>query len=174
MQTNQKKDTPGLTPPELNSNNPQFRAYFKREATFQIPFCIKQRDGKSRNLTENSDITSEATDFDSDLKLPTLNALFVKKNDHFLKVPFGDMLWLKAEGNYTEIHTSTGKYVQTIQLSKLMSKLPNDKFMRVHRSYIINIDSITGFEGNMLLVNNSRIPVSDAYRDKVFRLFKTI
>jgi len=174
MQTNQKKNIPALTPPELNSNGPQFRANVKPEPISKIPICIGQWDGKWRDLTGNSDITSDAVDVDPNLALPALHALFIKKNDHFLKVPFSDIFWIKAEGNYTEIYTSTEKYVQTIQLSKLMPKLPNDKFIRVHRSYIINIDSITGFEGNMLLLNKCRIPVSDAYREKVFRLFKTI
>jgi DNA-binding LytR/AlgR family response regulator len=126
------------------------------------------------NFSKDIVSSGAVADFGPDKVLPIRDALFLKQNHRFLKVPFNDILWLKADGNYTEIYTSGQKYIQTIQLSKLAPYFPGHKFMRVHRSYVVNIDSVTGFEGNMLFVHDHCIPVSPAYREQIFQLFKMI
>jgi len=106
--------------------------------------------------------------------LPINDSLFLKKNNRYHRVPFREIQLFKADGNYTEFHTKDEKYIQTILLSKVEQYLPNNQFIRVHRSYVVNISAITGFEGNMLIVDNNHIPVSTSYRDAVFQLFRTI
>lgn len=59
-------------------------------------------------------------------------------------------------------------------LKKLEDRLPEDRFLRVHRSFIVNIQSVQGFEGNMLYVENNKIPVSKSHQEEVFKLFRTI
>lgn len=83
-------------------------------------------------------------------------------------------MWLEACSNYTTIFTKNGKFTYSIVLKKIDQKLPEDQFMRVHRSSIVNIENITGFEGNLLYVQDKQIPVSKAHRDKVFKKFTVI
>lgn len=106
------------------------------------------------------------------LKLP--NALFLKKDTHYEKVAFSDILWLEAESNYTYIYTKSGKYTYSSVLKKFEDKLPEDPFYRVHRSYIVNLSNVTGFEGNMLIIGKNYIPVNKSCKETVFKRFQII
>jgi DNA-binding LytR/AlgR family response regulator len=106
--------------------------------------------------------------------LPIGKYLFLRKDTFFQRIALSDIRWIKADGNYTEFHTSGERFVQTVQLSKVEKRLPKNLFRRVHRSYMVNIDYVTGFLGNTLYLNNEKISVSDAYREDVFSLFNSI
>lgn len=83
------------------------------------------------------------------------NCLFLKKKNHFERVYFNDILWIEANGNYSTFYTTTGNFTYATTLRNFEQKLPQDQFKRVHRSFIVNINRITGFEGNMILVEKS-------------------
>ena len=102
------------------------------------------------------------------------DSLFLKKDDRFERVKFEQILWLEADSNYTEIHTTADTFIYSVVLKKVELVLPKDQFCRVHRSYIVNKDSITGFSGNTLLIDDHKIPVSTQYRNMVFGWFNTI
>lgn len=105
----------------------------------------------------------------------TINdSLFLKKYDRFERVKFEHILWLEADSNYTEIHTESESYIYSTVLKKVEAVLPRDRFFRVHRSYIVNKECITGYSGNMLYIHDQKIPVSKQYRDLVFGWFNTI
>lgn len=102
------------------------------------------------------------------------DSLFLKKDNHFERVLLKEILFLEAESNYTTIHTQCGRFVYSMVLKKIEALLLPDFFLRVHRSYVVNINTITGFEGNMLLIDQNKIPVSKTYKSQVFKLFRTI
>lgn len=102
------------------------------------------------------------------------DSLFLKKDDRFERVKFEQILWLEADSNYTEIHTTSDTFIYSTVLKKVETVLPGDQFFRIHRSYIVNKNCITGFSGNMLLINDQKIPVSNQYREMVFSWFNTI
>lgn len=102
------------------------------------------------------------------------DSLFLKKNQHFQRVILSEIFMLEAENNYTMIYSKSDKFLYSTVLGKMEEKLPSDQFLRVHRSYIVNIQCVTGFEGNMLFIGEKRIPVSKQYRERVFGLFKLI
>ena len=102
------------------------------------------------------------------------DSLFLKKNHRFERVLLNEIQFLEADSNYTTIHTKHDKFVYTMVLKNLESRLPVDRFLRVHRSFIVNIQAVQGFEGNMLYVENQKIPVSKSHQNEVFKLFRTI
>ncbi len=102
------------------------------------------------------------------------DSLFLKKDNHFERVFLQEIMFFKADSNYTTIYTKYGRFVYSMVLRKMETLLPFDVFMRIHRSYIANINQITGFEGNMLYIGDHKIPVSKANRDEVFKLFRKI
>lgn len=105
----------------------------------------------------------------------TINdSLFLKKNHHFERVRFEQILWLKADGNYTEIKTTTETFIYSMILKKVEMAVPKDQFYRVHRSYIVNKERIAGFSGNTLIIEKMKIPVSHQYRSMVFSWFNTL
>ena len=105
---------------------------------------------------------------------PIRKYLFLRKDSFFQRVAFCDIHWIKADGNYTEFHAVGERFVQTIQLNKIENRLPRHLFKRVHRSYMVNIDAVTGFMGNTLYLNKQQIPVSKAYREEIFSLLNSI
>lgn len=102
------------------------------------------------------------------------DSLFLKKNNHFERVPLQEILYLEADNNYCTVYTKANRFIYSVGLNKIEEQLPTSRFMRVHRSYVVNINSVSGFEGNMLYISDNRIPVSRANRDDVFKRFRTI
>jgi DNA-binding LytR/AlgR family response regulator len=102
------------------------------------------------------------------------NCLFLKKKCHFERVNFSNIFWLKAENNYTVIHTIKGDFIYSTVLKNFTEKLPIEQFVRVHRSYIINLSKIEGFEGKMVIIDDERIPIAKNCQKKIFDLLHTV
>jgi DNA-binding LytR/AlgR family response regulator len=101
-------------------------------------------------------------------------SLFLKKDSHFERLNFDEVLYLEAASNYTSVVTQKGQYVYSTILKYFEEKLPGDKFVRVHRSYVVNLDSVTGFEGNYLFVNDIHIPISKKRKDSLFNILNAL
>lgn len=77
--------------------------------------------------------------------------LFVRNGEYYYKILYTDILWLGAYNNYCEIHHKDGKtYCAVHPLVKVEKMLPPSLFVRIHRSYIINIHTVDRFIGNMV------------------------
>ena len=98
-----------------------------------------------------------------------LKQVFVQKSEKLLNLPVGDILYLEASGDYTVISTAKDQYLSSSGISKLEQKLNPERFIRIHRSTIINIDHLTEiekhFNGNLVVkMNNAKtFPVSRTY-----------
>lgn len=99
------------------------------------------------------------------------DSLFLKKESHFERIRFSEIYYLEAESNYTTLVTSYGRFVYSLVLKHFESRLPTHVFIRVHRSFIVNINKITGFEGNFLFLDQDRIPISRTRKDNLLRIF---
>jgi DNA-binding LytR/AlgR family response regulator len=102
------------------------------------------------------------------------DCLFLKKKNHFERVFLKEILFFQADSNYCNIFTTSGKFTYASVLKKIEEQLPKKQFLRVHRSYVVNINKIKGFEGNLLFIENEKIPVSKAHKEEVFKLFNTL
>ena len=105
-------------------------------------------------------------------ELKLKDSLFLKKNNHFEKVTVEAIHMLKAEGDFTAIHTNSASFIYSMVLDKMEEILPPSVFIRVHKDYIVNSLAVSGFEGNLLHVDGNNVPVSKSYRDRVLELFK--
>lgn len=130
------------------------------------------------NFSENiiASVPSEEADKEAPLfnVIQMKDSLFLKKDSHFERVRFTDIIFLSAESNYTIVNTRNGKYMYSSVLKRFEEKLPERMFARVHRSYLVNINFITGFEGNHLHLGSHRVPVSKFYREELYKNFKII
>ncbi|NLR92096.1 LytR/AlgR family response regulator transcription factor [Flammeovirga agarivorans] len=101
--------------------------------------------------------------------------LFLKKDNAFQKVMVEDIIYLEAQSNYTYFHTKTEKFMYAIVLKKIIEKLPQDQFIRVHRSFVVNKKCITGFSNNAVTLDEHyEVPVSKQNKEMVFKLFNTV
>lgn len=90
--------------------------------------------------------------------------LYVKSGYEQFKVTYEDILYLEASGNYVTFVLKDKKILSRSTFLEAINLLPNHKYVRVHRSYIISIDKIEKIERNQVIINNLKIPVSEAYR----------
>lgn len=97
------------------------------------------------------------------------NAIYVKDSGATHRILLDDIRIVKSMAEYVQIYTSaSARPVTTLMsLRSLEERLPADKFMRVHRSYIINLTAIERFSHNRVTVAGTDIPVSESYRTRL-------
>jgi DNA-binding LytR/AlgR family response regulator len=91
------------------------------------------------------------------------NSIFVKKDHLLIKIRFDELKWLRAERNYVELHCDDKKHLTRSTLRELLDKLPESKFIQVHRSFAVNIDHITAIEYSALFIGENEIPVGRSF-----------
>ena len=97
------------------------------------------------------------------------DSISVKVDLMMTKVMLGDIMSVRADGDYIVINKSDGQSLMTLMTLKTLEKtLPFDRFCRVHRSWIVNIDKVRGLKGGKLLVGNTEIPLSDSCKASFF------
>jgi two-component system LytT family response regulator len=94
--------------------------------------------------------------------------LFVKSDYRLMRINLNDIKYIESMHEYIRIHLVNEKPVMTlVSLKSIEDQLPKEKFMRVHRSYIVNLARINLIERNRIIFdNNVYIPVSDNYKEK--------
>ncbi|MGF1532714.1 MAG: LytR/AlgR family response regulator transcription factor [Bernardetiaceae bacterium] len=92
---------------------------------------------------------------------------FVKVGNKYEKVLLSELLYVEGMQNYVAIHTQADKHLTLLTLKAVEAYLPPDRFLRVHRSYIVAKDKVTAVEGNELLMGEARIPIGRHLRDTV-------
>jgi DNA-binding LytR/AlgR family response regulator len=102
------------------------------------------------------------------------NFMMVKteQKGKLIKVNFEDILFIEGAGNYVKICLESQEKIMTLLTFKaLEDMLPQEKFMRVNKSYIVPIQLITGVEGNMVKLGDLSVPIGGTYKDSVSKLF---
>lgn len=93
--------------------------------------------------------------------------IVVKSGYDLHRVAFQQILHIESDSEYVHYHLENGNRLTSNQsLSKLLPLLP-DFFLRVHRSYIVNGQKVSGLKGRELLINSLTIPISDRYYEQV-------
>jgi len=95
--------------------------------------------------------------------------LYVNIDRRLVKIDIPSIYFIKAKGDYIKIKTETSNHVVHCPLKKIQEKLPNKNFLKVHRSYVINIDKIIDIEDNSVLIKQDVIPVSRVNKNELKR-----
>jgi two-component system, response regulator PdtaR len=96
-------------------------------------------------------------------------ALFVRKNDKHIKITVQDILYVCADGSYLTIVTSREQFSLSQNLSQFLRRNDIPSLVRVHRSYIVNVDTIDSFDHAHLYIGEHQIPISSSYRNKLMK-----
>jgi two-component system LytT family response regulator len=102
----------------------------------------------------------------------TAEFFFVNVDYSLVKVLFADIIWIEGSGDYVKLHlNSTPKPLLVRMSGKLLeAELPADKFVRIHKSYIVAIASITAVRKNSIFIKEMELPVGETYRDALRQL----
>jgi len=98
--------------------------------------------------------------------------IFVKSDKKSIKVNISDISYIEGLGDYIKIYTKDKKLVTNLSMKKIEALLPATQFYRIHKSYIISIDKIELIEGNMVKINNNKLPVGNSYRQEFMQHIK--
>lgn len=91
--------------------------------------------------------------------------MFIKADYKLHKVYYNEILYVENIKDYVRIHLENGnKLMSLMSLKSLEEELPSN-FMKVHRSFIVNLDAITTIERNRILFGKNYVPISDKYKD---------
>lgn len=95
------------------------------------------------------------------------DSLFIKSEYKILRIKLDEIKYIEGMREYLQIHTINDKPVMTLlSMKKIEQFLPDDRFMRVHRSFIVNLNQIKTIERNRIVFDNSvYIPISDQYKE---------
>jgi len=96
--------------------------------------------------------------------------IFVKTEYRLERIPFCDIYYIEGMGDYRNVQTTSKKILTLQTFSDLEKELPNSKFCRVHKSFIVSIDKIISIERNRIKINESLIPISDSYKERLYHL----
>jgi len=93
--------------------------------------------------------------------------IFVKSNSRFVKLKLDDLYFVEALKDYVVINTLEKRYTIHSTMKDIEARLPSDRFMRVHRSFIINVNRIAAIEQpNIILENDKKVvPIGGSYKE---------
>jgi len=91
---------------------------------------------------------------------------FVKADYKLHQIRFDDVLFCKSVKDYIQIYLNDGSRIMPLMSLKSIEKIMPQNFMKVHRSYIVNLDKIKTVERNRIVFGKEYIPISDAYKDE--------
>jgi len=97
------------------------------------------------------------------------NVLYVNIDRRLIKIDIPSIYLVEAKGDYIQVKTEDKTYTVHSTLKKIEEKLPNGVFLKIHRSYIINVDKIIDIEDNSVLIKKDVIPVSRSNRPELMK-----
>lgn len=101
----------------------------------------------------------------------TQEFLFIKADRRFHKLYFKDILFIEGLKDYVIIHTKGQKLITAMNLKNTHQKLPAAYFLRVSKSYIVNLNHVDSFDNHSLYINDAEVPLGEVYKKAFFENF---
>lgn len=95
--------------------------------------------------------------------------IFVKTEHKIQRVDLNDILYIEGLKDYISIFTSSERVITLQNMKKMEETLPDNRFIRVHKSYIVALDKIASIERGRIFIGEKVIPIGDTYREEFFK-----
>lgn len=121
---------------------------------------------KPKTVTENP----PAEDGNTDAALPVEDGMFFVKSDYkYVRVSCQDILYIEGLKDYVKMHLASSQraVVSLVSMRTLENTLPSTSFLRIHRSYIVNMKRVSMVDRNSVAIADFVLPISDSYKDAV-------
>lgn len=154
-------------------------AHFERAKPTQ-PKAFISKPFKKLDLQRAIELTTDglpttASDNETNIKPFVLeDRIFVKHKDRMVKLLIGEIFYIEAERNYCSIYTKDKTYLLVITLKEMGEKLPSDHFLRVHRSFIVNLSHVDELASDQIIIGSKAIPVSKSCKAELMKRIQTI
>jgi len=98
------------------------------------------------------------------------NIMFVKSDYKLVRVLLDDILYIEGLKDYVRIYLKTGEKITSLMSMKRLEEfLPSPRFLRVHRSYIVNMTEVKAIDRLRIVFGNQYLPISDNYKEEVLK-----
>lgn len=104
---------------------------------------------------------------------PLNHTLLVKDGQSWVPIKLNNLVYAQAENNYVSLFETGKRTLTRMTLTELQGKLPSQRFMRIHKSYIIALDRIGKIEKHQITVGDITIPLSKLYKEALVKVLQT-
>ena len=91
--------------------------------------------------------------------------IYVKENKKVQKIYLKDILYIESLKEYIRIHTNSNKIVTKVQIGYIEKQLPQDHFLRIHKSFIVGLMHVTAFTSHSIEIGDIELPLSRSYKN---------
>jgi two-component system, LytTR family, response regulator len=98
--------------------------------------------------------------------------IYIQDGKNTFKLLYDDINYFEGYGEYVKVITTNKNYLVRDSLAEFEHRLSSDFFLRIHKSYLVNIRKILGFSTIQVFVKNNELPIGRVYREKVMKMLK--
>ena len=139
-----------------------------------VDFLLKpisfERFLKAINRYCNRSRNSEPNNSNALSKSEEMKFIYIQDGKNIYKILYEDVLYFEGYGEYVKVITAGKNYLVRDSLSEFEHRFSTDYFIRIHKSYIVNIQKITGFNSIQVILKNFQLPIGRMYREKVMSI----
>jgi DNA-binding LytR/AlgR family response regulator len=118
--------------------------------------------GKVLSMQTDTSVDKQKGDKEQFLQME--DYIFIKQQYKFVKFKLSEILFAEADNNYVNLHTRSQKFVVRLSLADLVDRLHFPRFIRIHRSFAVNLDEINSFDDQEVKIGAHEIPIGRNYR----------
>ena len=108
-------------------------------------------------------------------KIPNKNKfIYVRSEYSLIKISISNILFFETMDDYIKIHKVDGKPILTLMsMKKFIQMLPEDKFIRIHRSYTVPLDKIDSVRAKTVIIEDFKLPIGATYQKQFFDIYRS-
>ena len=99
------------------------------------------------------------------------NSILIKSDRKYYKITFDEVKFIEALKDYVVIYTRNNKLITAMNLKTIHQKLNSELFIRVSKSYLINMSFIDSFDSHTIYIDDAEIPIGEIYRNDFFQKY---
>lgn len=96
--------------------------------------------------------------------------IFIKQDTRLVRVNFGQIRYIAAEKDYSSVYLEDKRLFASMHLKLFEDMLPKDKFLRIHRSYLVNLSMIRAIKGNLVEIGSEELPIGANYKEALLKV----
>ncbi|HEY4286542.1 MAG TPA: LytTR family DNA-binding domain-containing protein [Puia sp.] len=127
--------------------------FLLKPVTFDRFFMAVEKYLRTKNFTPPNVLSSSETQF-----------LYLKSGYKYIKIDLGDVLYIESMKDYVKVYLKERTITSKYRLSDLEKELENKGFLRIHRSFIVNLRHITAFTAGDVEIGQVGLPIGDSYK----------
>ncbi len=116
--------------------------------------------------------TRSATHDEGQIETTEKKFIQIQDGKNFFKLPYDDIAYFEGYGEYVKVITIGKTYIVRESLTDFENKLCRDSFLRIHKSYIVNLHKIKGFSTIHVMLKDNELPIGRLYREKTMSILK--